>query len=128
MGHQNQHGIADLANGGEVFDRVKTHLGKHMRVDDHRPVKTQEQGVAIGLGRSHHLRANVARCARLVVHHHLLAQAFGQLLGDQTPAGVRHAPGSEGHHQANGLGWIDVLRPGPTQAGGQQASQQGRAT
>jgi len=120
--HQNQNGVTDFPDRSKVFCGVKTDFGKHMRVDDQSAVKTQKQGVAIGLGRSHHLRANVARSTRLVVHDHLLAQALGQLFGDQTATGVGHTAGGKGHHQPDRFGRIHRLCSGRARSKSQAGS------
>ncbi|MNT67685.1 hypothetical protein D3C72_2058500 [compost metagenome] len=66
--------------------------------------RAQQQGVAIGLGPRHGIRAQHAARAALVLDHHGLAERRAQFLRDQAAQDVGRAAGGKWHHQCDGLG------------------------
>src|SRR5262249_44515118 len=70
-----------------------------------------EDGVAVRRGPRHVLRGEEAARARLVVDDDRLLRVHGHLLSERARELVRGAPGSERHHEGDGLGGI-VLREG----------------
>jgi hypothetical protein len=112
VGHEDQRRVADLADRGEVLERVERQPGEHMRVDHHRAVEGQREGVAVRGGVLDEGHADVAGCARLVVHDDLLAEAAAEELGDHPRTGVRHAARREGHDQPDRPRRPGILRGG----------------
>src|SRR5690606_16258285 len=62
----------------------------------------QQQRVTVGRGLGHGVRGNGAGGARLVFHHHALAQGFAQRLGDQAGGQIGGAAGRGGNQQRHG--------------------------
>ena len=72
-----------------------------------------------------HLRVRqIAARARLVVHHHALANVFAQLLGNQPRSDVRRATSGKPHHQGDRFLGREILRLGGG-VGQRQADRQG---
>ena len=76
--------------GAEFFENLNNNNGQFSRS----PVSDD-----YSLGAGDQLGTDVAGCTGLVVDGDLLAQPFGQLLGDQAAAGVGDTAGRERHHQ-----------------------------
>src|SRR5688572_1851878 len=62
----------------------------------------EEQGVAVGRSLGHEIRADHAARARLVLHHHGLAEQWREGLTDHARHRVGAAPGRETDDQADG--------------------------
>ena len=73
--------------------------------------------MAVGRGGEHRARRGDAAAARVVLHHHALAELLAELLGDQPRGGVADAAGAEGDDEADGLAGVGLL--GLRDAGGQ---------
>ena len=67
-----------LADHGEVLDRVKWQFAKQAGVDRVRRGRHQH-GVTIGRRARHEFRADIGGCARAVLDDHALPKNFGEL-------------------------------------------------
>ena len=101
LGHQR--------DGGEVFFRVIGHLGVQRLVDAVGAHGAHQQGVAVGGGFGHQIRANVAARAGAVFDDEGLAKGLGQLRRHGASQDVGGATGCERHHDLHRLGWPDPL-------------------
>ena len=105
---QRLHGSA--GNGGEVLERVVGQLAVQRWVDDHHAGIGQHQRVAIRRRAHDILRAHRATGARLVIHHHRLAQHGLQLVRQQTGMLIQRAACRKAHHQTNRLAGEGIRR------------------
>jgi hypothetical protein len=87
----------------EVFQRGVGQLAVQRGVDHHHAGVGQHQGVAVGRGFHHVLRAHGAAGAGLVVDHDGLAQHGLQAFGQQAGMLVQRAAGRKADHDADGL-------------------------
>jgi hypothetical protein len=115
--HQHQRDLGHARDRREVGHRVETQLAVQRLVDRVRAVGAVEQGVAVGRGLRHRLRADVAAGAAAVVDEHRLAEDLRQPRRDAAGDGVGPAAGGEGHDEPDRL--VGVLGGG--HAAGQQA-------
>ena len=102
VGDQHERAVGGHAHGGEVFHRVKGHGFVKLRGHEH-GVGPHEQGVAVGVGLGHSIRADVAAGPGHIAHHHRLAQALGQLGTNRAGNGVHAGACGEGHDELDGL-------------------------
>ena len=72
MGHQDQRGVADLADRRKFLEGVEAGIREHMGIDHDGAVETQHQRVAVGRRRLGQAGTDVAGRTRLVVDDDLL--------------------------------------------------------
>ena len=90
----------------EVLLDVVAAFLEEQRVQDEDLRRADQQRVTVGRGFGDFRRADLRRCAGLVLHHHRLAEGLLQLLSDRAAGQVRGAAGAVGHHQAQRFGRI----------------------
>ena len=122
-GHRDVAALADLADIGELFDRVVRWLALQIRCDGKRAGVGQQQGVAVGRLAGQLGGGNHAAGTGFVVHHDLLLQ---RLLH-------RHLHGARGkvdatarrvtHHHTDGFAGVG-LRKGQASGRGQRGKSQ----
>ena len=61
-----------VADRSKILERIKRYLVKDVWVDHHRPVKAQNQGVAIGFGIGDLRSTDIARRTGLIFYKNLL--------------------------------------------------------
>ncbi len=91
--------VAGQCNRRKILERIVAELGLHERIDGERPVRADEQRVAVGRRARHHLRADAAAGAAAVLHHHRLADRLRNLVADHAADNVGIASGREWHNQ-----------------------------
>src|SRR5262249_40377247 len=82
-------------------------------------------GVAIGRALGDGSRRDRATSAAAVLHHDLLAERAGHLLGNDTRQRIVAAAGGKRHHQRDRTRGI-ILRPDPQRAGGNRCERRNR--
>ena len=109
VGHQHDAGrIAHLADRGEVLHRVVRHARVEVGANRVRAGSGQQQGVAIGRGLGHQVRAQSAACARAVFDHQRHTHFFTQLLGQGAGKQIRGTTGRKRHDQTDRLGRVSL--------------------
>ncbi|MNS99637.1 hypothetical protein D3C72_1340450 [compost metagenome] len=122
--HQDHREAAQQRHRSQVLARVVGERFVQHRVEHQRAVVGRQHGIAVG-GRARRLgRADGGIAARLVVHHHRLADLGRQPLADGARQEVRAAAGGVGDDPADRLGRVGV---GGMRGGGGQHRQGQRA-
>ena len=101
---------ANERSGCQVGGRVIGGLGRKKLGNGDGRRRRKQQGVAIGCGAHHRLRANLARGTRYVFHRDGLAPLGTEQLGNQPPYRVRPATGWKRHHHADVFLGVFALR------------------
>ncbi len=122
-GHDDQWQREQAGHRGEGLDRVETHLRLQVLGDQQRAV-AQHQRVAVGRGARHGVAGDQSGRAGAVVHHHLLAQQFGQARRNQARHRVHAAASGVAHHQADRARGPVLRRGTGGHAGGGESGQQ----
>ena len=91
--------VAGQRHRREILERIVAELGLHERVDGERPVRADQQRVAVGRGARHHFGADAAAGAAAVVDHHRLPKRHFHLFADDAADDVGIAAGRERHDQ-----------------------------
>ena len=87
----------------EVLHRVVRQFAVEQRIDDERPRRAEQQGVAVGCRFRHGVRTNDAAGAAAVVDNDLLAPGFSQFHADGACDDVRASASGKRHNQADGF-------------------------
>jgi len=106
-GVHRQHAVVGR-DDGDGNERIGIEAERRVQalVDDDRAGRGEEQRVAVRRGPGDELGAEVAACARAVLHDHGLAPLRMQLLGRQARERVAAAAGLEGDDDANRFGGV----------------------
>ena len=120
--HTGQDG--QLRDRGQIIDRIVGQPRHQVRVGHLRPWRRIQQGVSVGRGLGHEVRAQGGAPSGLVVHDDGLPQPFAQGAGNGTCHDVGPAARRERHHQAQGAIRV-VLRVGGERYERQQQGQAG---
>ena len=99
---------SDLADGGEILDRVVGHLLVQSRVDGVGGHGRHQQGVPVGHRLCDQIGADIAAGARLVLHQELLAEERSQFSAQDARDRVSWPARRKGDHDAHRLRWIDI--------------------
>ncbi|KAG1392315.1 hypothetical protein G6F59_014636 [Rhizopus arrhizus] len=97
-------------DGGEVRGLVVGAFRVQDVGDGHGTGRRNADGVAVGRGAHHRLRADAAACADAVFHHYRLSKLAAHFLADQASGDVRVAPCGGRHNQRDGTLGIVGLR------------------
>jgi hypothetical protein len=101
---------AKPCDGREIVERVEGKPAVEVRIGDEGRVRRDQQRVAVGRGLGHGFGADLAGGARLVLHHHLLAQAFREPLRQRARKNVGDAARGKRHDNVNRLARIGLRR------------------
>ena len=104
--HQHVGNGCNQANRNKVFDGIKARRFVQRRVDRHGAVDGEQQRVTIFGRLGGKLRANVAACARFVVHHKALLAEFSHFGGHYAGYKVIGATGGLRNDEGNWLGRV----------------------
>ena len=92
---------------GEALEWVEVHARiEHRRVDQVRP--DEEQRVAVGRRGHHRFQPDRCAAARLVLDHHVLAEAGLDVLGDDARGGIDRRAGHKRHDHLDEAVRIDL--------------------
>ena len=92
----------------QVLEHVVGQLRVEGRGDRHAASRSEEQRMAVRARPHDRFYAHDAAGARAIVHDHLLAPGFGELLRDGAPDDIGRPARREMDDQADGLGWIGL--------------------
>src|SRR6185295_16091629 len=101
---------ADLAHRHQVFHRLESCFRREQWIDEDARRARDEEGVAIGLALRHELGGDARAGARLVLHHHRLAERAAERLLESARDEVGGAAGREADHQAHRLRGIGLRK------------------
>jgi hypothetical protein len=102
MHHQHGGGAAELADHGEVLDRIEGNLLVERRIDRMRRGRDHHR-VAVGCRAGNEFGADHGRAARAVFDDDLLTEVLAEFGGKQPRQDVSAAPGRRGHDDAHRL-------------------------
>ena len=122
--------VAGQCHRCKIFQRIVAEFGLHEGIDSKRPVRANQQRVAVGCRARHGFSANAAAGAAAVVDHDRLAEGTRNSLADQAPDDVGITAGSERHNQpdrpvgigSKGCAWQQHCRRGKAKGGNQCAA------
>ena len=104
--------LGDVEHRDQVDERIEGKRVLEERLDDEVPAGADQQRVAVG-GRFHHVfDGDIARCARLVLDHHLPAELAREALGSYTPEDIGQPARGGIHDHPDRAVRIGVLRGG----------------
>src|SRR5215471_3519370 len=115
----------DQPDRGEVLARIVSGIGIERRIDTERAGIGEQDGVAIGRALGDGSRRDRATSAAAVLHHDLLAERAGHLLGNDTRQRIVAATGGKRHHQRDRTRGI-ILRPDRQRAGENRCERRNR--
>jgi hypothetical protein len=101
---------AKPGDGREIVERVEGKPAVEVRIGDEGRIRRDQQRVTVGRCLGHGFGPDLAGGARLVLHHHLLAQAFREPLRQRARKNVGDAARGKRHDNVNGLARIALCR------------------